>query len=259
MRKTFKRKRIVRRRTRRIRRKSSKGLKRTIRKVVRSQLETKYATLDYALAAFNGTINEVGDIINPLPQIDKGTGNNQRVGNVIHPSKLVIRGYVTYYTADLGSTSVNVDAAMIGCRLFAYRDRTVSSMANSSIVNYNLLDKGGNSKSYEGYALDYICPHNTKQFRFYADKRFKMLKPYGAVGDGDPAYNSVHGSLFRPFTIVIKPPKKLLYDNVDSAVYPTNFKPNVSLAYSDLMNTAPDTATTKIAMTFSSTLYYKDG
>jgi len=255
MRKLIKRKRLVKRR--RIRKRTSKGLKRTIRRIVRSQQETKYKSVQYDLASFNGTISGSADLINPLPQLEKGTGNNERIGNVIQPTKIVVRGYITYYNADLGTTAVGTDADMLGLRLFAFRDKATNSAANA-IYNYNLLDAGGDSKAFEGKAIDWCLPHNRKQFHFYADRRMRMLKPYGAVGDGDTAMQAVHNSMFRPFKIVIKPPKKLMYDNVDSQVWPVNFSPRMALGYCHLNNATPDSATTRIAMTFVSTLYYKD-
>lgn len=238
------------------------AVKSYVSRVLSRSEETKFSTTQYGLTLFNGGINSSADIIAILPTIAVGTGQNDRIGNKIRPVRMEITGYVCYYTAAIGSYS---DAKMLGARLFCYQDKTVRSYANSSILNYNLLNLGGTSSNFNGSALNYIAPHNNEQFTFFCDKKMVVMKPYGLSNNTTPsatnALTSMDRTMFHPFKLVFTKkqlPAVLQYDQGDNLSYPTNFAPFISLGYADLMNTSPDTVNTQLAMEFSCTLYYKD-
>lgn len=242
-------------------RKVSAPVKSYVNRVIRRNEETKFSTNQYGLTSFNSGISSSGDLITVLPQIVVGTGQNNRIGNKIRPVRLEITGYVIYYAAAIGTYN---DARMLGARLFLFQDKTSKSYSNS-INNYQLLNLGGSSANFTGTALNWVSPNNSQQFKFYADRKMKICKPFGLTNNTTPSStNAITGmdpSMFHPFKIVLTEkdlPAVLIYDQTDDLAYPVNFSPYMALGYADLMNAAADTTTSQISMEFNATLYYKD-
>lgn len=258
-----KRKRVAGRRPRRPAMKKTaipQGIKTYVRKTINRNEETKLTSVTAGFTGYNSSISSTGDLVTCLPPVGQGTGQSQRIGQSIKPLKLVIRGYVVY-AADSG-----LNARMLGGRLFCLSDKTVSNygVATSAGANYNLLDVGGTSTTFDGTVARYEYPHNTDQFKFYADRKFKMLKPWGYTNLGSSSTNaivSMHSSLYKPFTITLTQkqlPATLRYDQQLNVNFPVNFAPYIALGYCDLLSYPADTVVTQMGMTFTSTLYFKD-
>lgn len=254
------RKKVVRRPRKRAVKKRT-PLAKLVKQIVLKQEETKMSSLSYNWTYFNSAINAVGDYNAVLPTVSAGTGQNQRVGAVIKPLKLVIRGYICYRADN------NQGARMIGTRLFCFSDKTVNNygVGISAGQNFRLLDGGGSAGIFDGYAMSYITPHNTDAFKWYADKKHTILKPFGYTNTLAPTASSditgMDRSLYKPFTITIpasKMPSVLRYEESVSATQPVNFAPYIAVGYADLLNYLPDTASTQIGMEWVATLYYKD-
>ena len=237
------------------------ALAKMVKQILNRNEETKIVSTTLAYTGFNSSITATGDALTVLPQVPQGVSQSGRIGSAITPLKLVIRGYIVY-RADAYQPAV-----MLGGRLFCWSDKTVSNYAISTSAGqlFNLLDAGGTSQTFDGTVTRYELPHNTDQFRFYADKKFRVLKPFGYTNtlgtSSTTAIASMDKSMYHPFTITIpasKMPKMLKYDSTLSANYPTNFAPYLSLGYCDLMTYGPDVTPTQLGMSFTSTLYYKD-
>lgn len=233
-----------------------------VNKLVNHTTELKISSVQYSLTGFNSGINVIGDLITVCPPVSQGLTQKDRVGNAIRPKELTITGYVVYTAQSIVGTA---DAKLIGARLFCFKDRTTSSYANATILNYQLLNLGGTPINYTGSAMNFVSPHNNDMFTFYADKSFKFMKPYGLFNNVTPsttvALTAVDPSLIHPFKIVIKGkdlPAILKFDQTSSTAYPTNWAPFIALGYSDLFNSAADTTTTQLSMEFCSTLSYYD-
>lgn len=232
-----------------------------VKSIVNRNEETKMATNSYTLTNFNSAINGSGDYITVLPQVALGTAQNQRIGGAIKPVKLVIRGYVTYNADSFQG------ARMIGTRMFCFSDKTCASypVMTSAGNNYQLLDTGGSPAQFTGTAMNFITPHNTDAFKWYADKKHVIQKPFGYTNTLSPSStNEITGmdkSMFKPFTITIpagKLPANLKFDESVSSTYPVNFAPFFAIGYCDLLGYPADTVVTQLKMEFSATLYYKD-
>lgn len=233
-----------------------------VNRLISRNEETKFVSTQYALTSFNSGINAIGDLVTVLPPIQQGLTQSTRIGNSIRPIKMVITGYVIYNASALSALQ---DARMLGARLFCFQDKSTRSYTNSSVLNYNLLDIGGTSNNFTGSALNYCQPHNNDLFTFFADKKMKILKPFGytnnAVPSSSSAITGMDNSMYQPFRIVLTKkhlPAVLHYDQNNNVSYPTNFAPFLALGYCDFFNVAPDTTTTQLSMEFVSTLYYKD-
>ena len=262
---SFRKKRGLRKRRAPLRRKAAvpkargaSAISRVVKRVLSHNMETKYASNQYSLSYFNSGINSTGDFITLLPAIASGIGQNQRIGDSIEPIKLVIRGYLVYST----SIVTYIDARMILARMFCFQDKSTRSYALSS-ANYQLIDLGGSSGPFTGTQMSVISPKNTDMFTFYADKKFKFIKPYGLTNGGvqNNALVSPNNTLWHPFTITLTKkqiPAHLKFDAGLSTNFPVNFAPYLAVGYADLLGASPDVANTQIQMEFCSTLYYKD-
>ena len=238
-----------------------KPLAKMVKQIVLRNQETKQISNQYTLTAFNSGINGAGDQMTVMPPIGLGTGQYQRIGSSIKPVKLVIRGYIQY------KSDANAGARMIGVRQFCYSDRTVSTYNTNTLAggNYQLLDTGSSSGNFTGTTLNFNTPHNADQFKFYADKKHVIMKPYGLTNTLSPTASTeltaVDKSMYKPFVITIpasKMPASLKYDDTNSLTQPVNFAPFLSVGYCDLLGYTADTTATQIVMTWVSTLYYKD-
>lgn len=238
----------------------SAPLKSYISRAISRNEETKFHSTKYTYTLFNSGISATTDIIDILPTITHGSGQSQRVGQRIRPTRMEITGYVSYAVDSIK------DARMIGARLFVYQDKTIKCYTNNTLVNFNLLNEGGNSASFTGTPMNWCTPHNKDQFTWYADQKFVMKKPFGQANTGalaDPSVTiaEMNPSLFHPVKIVLTQkqlPSVLIYDQTESASYPINFAPKISLGYCDLFNNTADTIVTQVGMAFVCTLYYKD-
>lgn len=233
-------------------------------RAIRRNIETKSATTQYTYTTFNSGINVSADCLSILPPIPAGTGQNNRIGHAIKPLKVVIQGYVCYHCDSAAPSVPNQDARMLGARLFCYEDKTIRSYAITPI-NFNLLNAGGASANFTGTAIQWITPHNSDMFKFFADKKFKILKPFGYTNNTAPtATNSItsfNNSMFHPFKIVLgakQLPSLLRFDDTESANYPVNFAPYLALGYCDLLNKAADTTSVQLGMEYTATIYYED-
>lgn len=246
--------------------KSSRALvtKPQLYRAINRNIETKIATNQYTITAFNSGISATGDFITLLPSITVSGANYGRVGNKIRPIKMIIRGYIVYDSTSLGADN---DARMLGARMFVLQDKGIRCYTdqNTSNISYNVLNNGSSSTIYGGSAMSWILPANHDQFKIYADKKFKLLKPYGYTNNTTPsstnAILAMNNTLFHPFTVVLNQkqlPSVLTYDSNESVNYPTNFAPYIALGYSDLLNATPDVTGTQLSMEFVCELHYKD-
>jgi len=243
----------------------SPAVKQYVKTTMKREEETKRCSDVYGITSFNSGITGSGDFIDILPTITLGTAENNRIGSSIRPVKLVIRGYVSYVTNSFASGIT--DARMLGVRLFCFSDKTQPCYTTnlSAGSNFNILDQGGASASFTGTITNYLTPHNSDQFKWYADKSWVMMKPFGTTNNTTPSPTNAipawNSTVFRPFTITIKGsqmPATLKFDNTISVGAPVNFAPFMALGYADLQNSLPDTVTQQIEMSYVSTLYYKD-
>lgn len=233
-------------------------------RAMRRNVETKFATCQYTLTSFNSGISSVGDLLAVLPQIINGTAQNNRIGHSIRPLKLVIKGYICYNTDAQAASAGYLSAAMLGARLFLFQDKTNKSYANT-VTSYALLDAGGVSTTFTGTAMQWLLPHNNDEFKFFADKRMKILKPFGYTNSATPTNStditSFNRSMFHPFNITLTDkhlPATLHFDDSLSVYYPANFSPFLALGYCDLLNKSPDVVNARLCMEFASTLYFED-
>lgn len=264
MKKYAKRRRVGKiKRARKIRR--ARGVKSIVNRAINRAIETKFVTSILSPTTCNAVIQS-NDFVSCLPPITLGAGQNSRIGHSVRPIKMVIQGHVVYNAGSLFNVTENglLAARLLGIRLFVVEDKTNKSYNNGAVYNTNILNPGGYSTEFSGATNNFYLPANTDQFKIYADRKMRMLKPYGVTSTNTAAnaMSEVHSSMFHPFRIVLgrkKLPAVLKFDSTDGVQYPTHFNPYVAVGYTDLLNNAADGVTTQIQITWRSTLYFKDG
>ncbi|ALE29637.1 coat protein [Lake Sarah-associated circular virus-16] len=228
-------------------------------KAINRNTEVKKATGAYNFSSQAATLTSLAsNFFNPLPAVPVGTGNNQRIGDKIRPTKLVIRGFVSL----LGDTDAN--SRCIAARLFCGVDKSIMSNTDFASININILDNGGTSVQYLGNLVSQCSLRNTQMYRWFADKKFNLAKPTGtyqnsAIGGGVAATPRAQ-DLYREFVITIGQkhlPANLFFDSTENAVYPVNFAPFIALGYCDPMTSGVAT-NLLVGMTYTSVLHYTD-
>jgi len=229
--------------------------KNVLYKAINSHQETKVVTTELAYTLFNSGISSNTEYYGVLPSILAGTTASQRIGDEVRPIRLEIRGYISM------SSSIESAAAFMS-RMFCFQDKQVRSYTLGSSTSVNLLQFGAVTTAYTGALLDQTRPKNTDRFRFFCDRKHTFLKPYGYITGSlsGSAITDSAPSLVKYFTITLTQkhmPARLKFTD-QSTTFPVNFAPFIALGYAGANNETPDTLTTKIGMSFTSTLYYKD-
>jgi len=235
--------------------KTTAPIKRTIQRILASNVETKQVSVTLPPTDFNSGINATSEYYTILPGIGEGSSQTQRIGGSISPQKIVVNGYVNFKANSIAS------AQELIARLFCFQEKAVKSYSNLTSSSLNLLDSGGAGAQFTGTLLDTLTPHNNDRFHFFFDKRHTYLKSYGitnSIGGSTTSMTSMNSSLVWPFRIVLTKkhlPASLKYDGAN---WPVNFNPLIALGYSYAQNDSPDTVSTQLTMSYTTTLYYKD-
>lgn len=230
-----------------------------VQQVINKNLEDKQAYQAVTDVNYNSGINSAGDLNFIIPNIANGTTDNARIGDQIRAKSLIVKGhFITNLTFNAYSQ------ARIGVRMMiiapkAYNSET-SAIAGSAVWLNTLLKKGATTSAFTGTTQDLYAPINTDAITKYYDRVFYVRSPYvvGTITDGIELSTSTTTKFFT-----IRLPwckhRLLKYDStVDSNLAPTNYCPILVLGYSHLDNSAPDTVSTQVQLSWISTLTYQD-
>jgi len=255
-------KRVARRRRSRSKKVTRKSAGRIARNNVMRMAETKIAHQQVGMDKIAPSI-DTGDFMDLVPSVPMGTGQGTRIGHKISPVKLVLRGVITYRTND----SANNGCHMYRVRKMIFADRTNSSRFDTN-TNDQILNVGGTSVPFNGTLLRSTYPHNNDGFRFYYDKTYTVVKPWGLSNQDTILNSSSVGTtltsegknLCHAFTVVIpkhKLPKVLKFDVNTGGTYPVNFDPVFTIGYADALGYSIE-GDGRFRMEGIVTLYYKD-
>lgn len=238
--------------------KPSKNLVKVVQKIIHKNVETKQGYHERATASYNSGINAVGDATRVLPNIGRGTSDNERIGDQITTRSLSIKGAIVYNpsTGQYGTFG----NARIAVRLMVVQPRQYSNLDdvqnNAPTWTASLLKKGGSTSAFNGNLGDLWAPINTDQVIKYYDRIIYMDAPYQATAVG----STLMGKSTKLFSINMKLKNKILkYDSsVSGGVQPTNYAPVVLLGYAHMDGSAPDTLTTAVQLTYDTIMNYED-
>lgn len=204
-----------------------KSLRAKVLSIVNNQRETKCAVRSDAATAVTKGMSNFADIGLLMPEIPQGTGSQQRIGNTITLTKLVIRGY---YMVQFPNTSY--DGQRIQLRQFINSQKgtknaysiSLGPVTGGSAYNYNNLLEP--SQAYGGSPADYMTPVNRTAFSCRRDRRWTLKS---GIQTNDPTNNQQSGDktfVYFTHTLTFGKGKKLYYKTdatTGDAVNPVNF------------------------------------
>lgn len=245
----------------------TKALTTAIQRVVNRNVETKYVMYrPYSNSAglmlntnFTQAINSSGEAYALIPPISLGDGDHQRTGNVINPTSLTIKGFVSLLDNAADSASLDVD-------IYILRHKAIKDVAyQTQLGNFgDLLNSGdGLNVGYDGSWTHSAMPINTSTYQLLKHKKIRLEKGWGDVNtyislaaEARAAYN-IAPRHQKNFSIKVKLPKKLQY-KADTDTTPSMDYPFMVIGWNVPSNLDTTSSNQIIKVTATSHLYYKD-
>ena len=177
------------RRSRQGAKKGSPGLRRVIRKVIKSQAEHKHmiSSLSGNLYVAYGGSGLALNTFNLIPALGQGSNQGARVGDKIKVTSLNFRGFV--YLNPAYSSTLNRQYAPVWVKFFiveskVYKGQNPTFNSNDSTV---FFDTGGSDATFSGSMTDLIFPVNTNRFIVHATKMWKLNPSLYNVTEAQPS------------------------------------------------------------------------
>lgn len=239
----------------------NKAFKKKVLSVIRDQSETKQAFLVQGTTDFNSGISGAGDCLKVIPNIVRGTADNQRIGDQIRATSVNIRMILQMLPQNIGQ---NDGVRKIAARVMVVTPKSYPNWAtastNTSSWMPTLLKKGGTTTAFTGAIDDLYAPKNTDAITFHYDKvHYFNQSTYGqSTGSGLVAFTQ--DKLVRFLNIKLKCRNKLVKydDNVDTGLTPVNLGYFVVIGYVFVDGTSPDLVSTRIRAQYDATFNYED-
>lgn len=260
----------------------SKPVKKAIKKIVRSQEETKYwatqlmlnQTIDPAIhtPADPGNATPTGGDMYPLvPWMPEGDGESERVGRSITPTKCKFDVFATFNQQ--GDPPAVGLANVIYLVIYVLKSKVQRQWTPTSTQYLQLLDAGDGTSTMFG-APDGSGGYNTdahflefpiekSQFTLLKKKVIKLVKNDGFTNTGSGATTTYATSPNTSATcyrgsVSYKLPK-LLWDTTDShSVYPTNNGTFVAFGYCRGDNLTTLASPQMVSLSVRNHVWYKD-
>lgn len=239
----------------RVSRKPSVALVKTIQAVVKRDVEIKEAYHAQALVSQNPDILLNSDLLRLIPNIGPGVDSNNRIGVKLKAMTLTIRGHMI-----LSTIAANNATSRVAVRLMILQPKlssTYSVINNPTIAaNYclNLIQKGGASVPFYGALSDLYAPVDKQNSSVLYDKTFYLNVPIMVTNVGQYDFDKT----VKFFTIKKKLNKIFNYVDGLDPLQPQNSYPVMVLGYSTLDGTAPVPAQTAVSICYDTTLTYQD-
>lgn len=247
--------------------KVSVPIKQAIQRAINSTVETKYVMYrPYSNSAglllntnFTQAINNSGEAYALIPPISLGDGDHQRTGNVIQPTSLTVKGFVSLLENAVDSAFLDVDVYILqhkAIRDVAYQTQlgTFGDLKNSG---------DGLNVGYDGSWTNSIMPINTSTYQLLGHKRLRLQKGWGdantyisLAAEARAAYNE-NPSHQKSFTFKVKLPKSLKY-KADTDTTPSMAYPFMVIGWNVPTNLDTTSSNQIIKATATTHLYYKD-
>ena len=230
--------------------------------VVRSTVETKQAYLSFPMTSFNSFATSQADVIQVIPNVNKGTADNQRIGDQLHPQRLKFRAIINMIPQDPSQSNT---IRRIWCRLLVF---TVKAFPNytSAYNNWStwigtVLKKGGTTTGFNGDIVDANAPVNTDALTVHMDKLmfFGQDLVYNSASTAVSTYAVGTTTKFVNKTWNFGRTKKFKYDDsISSGLLPQSDGYVALLGYGFMDGTSPESLVSRMQMQFISTLDYED-
>lgn len=245
----------------------TKALTQAVNKIVNRKIETKYVMYRPYNASsgqlfrtnFTQAINSSVEAYALIPPVSLGSGDHQRDGNVIAPTSLTIKGFVSLLTNAVDSVLIDVD-------IYILRHKAIKDVAYyAQLGNLNdLLNSGdGLNVGYDGSWTNSAMPINTSTYTLVKHKKIRLSKGWGdnntylsGATDTQASYSD-NSKCQRNFSFKVKLPKTLKYKN-DTDTTPSMDYPFMVIGWNTPTNLDTTTSTQIIKASATTHMYYKD-
>nr|QRI44122.1 MAG: capsid protein [Cressdnaviricota sp.] len=244
------------------------NIKRVVKSVMTKQIETKvapYTTIASQQKVYGAGLNYNGvGLLNGwaspngiLPPVTQGLGENNRVGNVIAPNKLVVKYEIKASQTTDGTSTVNDNpfrALPFLVRMVIYRHR----YATDDFGQYGLIDEGGSNVELGANPALWMEPYNRDEYIIAYSRTFKMASDVHRYSGTTLAIDAMPNNLKQWVygKAYVKLPKKLRYN--DTTNIPTNAQWYIAFAVCNQDGSAISTSQQRITVNVRSTMTYKD-
>jgi len=202
------------------------------------------------------TIYSITDSV--LGQITQGSGQGQRVGNMIQISNFNVRGVLS---CDVVPSQSNLTNAPSYVKFWFFRPRNCIDYATFNDTLSNFFQNGSASVGFSNTLIDLIRPINKDFFIIYETRKFKLGR-----SDADPSGNRLGNNDFKlsaTFNVNLTKhlPKKIKFDDVTSNPVNTLIIWMAAIYNADgtlVSSTQPQNPYSNIKMSFDSYCSYRD-
>lgn len=242
-----------------IRKVKASAFKKKVLQVIKSQVETKQAYLTQTPIDFNSGINASGDCLKIIPNITRGSADNNRIGDQIRAQKINIRAILQMLPQGNNQAA---SVCKLACRVMIVTPKGypnwATASANTATWMPTLLKKGGTVTSFTGDISDLYAPGNTDAITFHYNKVHYFNQPWATSTASSIALDQSH--LVKFLKINLKCRNRLVKydDNTDSGLTPTNLGYFMLVGYAFVDGTAPDTLSTRVRLQYDAIFDYED-
>lgn len=184
------------------------NLRSRVLKIVNKQREHKCAIFESENVAVTAGMNQQLDLQRLFPSVVQGVDSNQRLGNTITMTKLVIRGF---YEVNLPVSNYSDQRIQVRQLINSQKGCKSARMLLNGDADYlqnNLLEP---SKPYTGTPNEYMTPINRDAFSPRRDRRWTLKT---GIQSSDPTNNQVSGTrsfVYFTHTLTFGKGKKLFF------------------------------------------------
>lgn len=248
---------------RRARKASAKSnFKKRVLDVVRGQVETKQAWTSFPPTAFNSFATSAADLLQIIPSIAKGTDDNDRIGDQVHPQRLHFRAIFNMYPQ---GPSISNGYKRIWCRFLIVTPKSFPQYAaavnNAATWLGTVLKKGGTTSAMNGDITDANSPVNTDAVICHFDKLMFFGEDmfYAGTTSVGTMISVDHLTKFVNKTFSFGRTRKFKYDDSLSAgLLPSDIGYIGLLSYGFCDGSTADSVTTRMQLQYVSWLDYED-
>lgn len=238
---------------------SDKPIKDLIKKVIHEQAETKQGWTTFNPTFFNSGINSSGDACRLIPDMTKGTDDNDRVGDQIKVQKFTISGHILF--APQGPSQSD-SYRRVACRLMVVSPKAFagyrSAVDNATTWMSYLIKKGGTTTNFSGLISDLYAPINHDAITSHYDEVFFVNQSFFTSSTGAMAGDMNQSTRFFKINLKVKNKTFKYDDTIDSGLTPSNACYILLCGYVFLDGSSPDTLSTRIQLGYSSMIDYED-
>lgn len=235
-------------------------------KMILKRIEDKQAYTASNATFFNSGIDSAGDMVKIIPNISKGTNDNQRIGDQLTAKSFNLKGFIRFLPQP-ASGSVNVPKwGHIGVRMMILSLKAAGNY-DVAVTQFNalntLLKKGGTTVAFTGAISDLYADINTDVFTKHYNKVIYLNQSYAMQpsGAGNQSALAIDVSkLVKFFNIKIKMRNKILKydDSLSSGLLPNNCGMFLCAGYVYMDGSSPDVLTTNLQVSWDTIFNYED-